>query len=438
MANYPRYKSKRTKRIYRKTTPKRKPRRVYSKRSKRVVRSGRALRGYSDSVIPRQYNATNLYNAGNAAFKMYKPASRTITLGDDDNMGTGVGNEWSSKRVNWKIGRITTRKIISNTIEGLIDRWQRLKAFNTNGSLFFSKQTNSPVSGATKCPIFLMDLSCIPNIVDDTGNINYPQNMWELYFINATGQYGWLQVPGQAATGSTGTTYATGGWQYEKVIGGGSVIKAPHANALLKWLDVRMNLWGTSTKPVKVTASIVQLPTYAQPIDTYNVAATAVSSTAGIVCSDNGTSGNDQGSVGFWTELLDHQTYNPISIVGRRQQKGLKVIRTTTVQFDPKTSIESGDTDPHCKTVKMFVKAGRKLNYAWQDSTYGLTGNDTTDAVADWDASIGNNNCFTHPNAKLYLMLRAHCYASGSDSNPTAADFPSFDLVVRRKIITNV
>lgn len=451
------YYTKRTpKRYGRKRNNKRKTKRIpRTKRSTNLVNYGRRLRQVKGSNLAytaatagaaligsqlgmqyRNYRMRNRY-VNNLANSMTK----TLTLNNSDDNPVGIGNEWSKANYRFKLGKVTTNKLLQGIIDSSIDRWQSIRQFSGYGSLFFSRQVDSPAAGFVKQPVFLMDLTCMNNVVDDTGALYYPQNMWELYNAYAggtTGQYGWIQRAGQiSSTGGAGATYATAGWQYEKTPGGGSVLKAPHANAILKWVDIRMNMWGTLNQPVKILAQIVQLPTYAQPKDTFNTGGTAVTPAAGVPCSDDGISGNDLGSIAFWNDLLDPQVFNPISSIGRKQVAGLKVLRTVEVQFDPKTSIET-ESDPHAKTVKLFLKLGRKLNFAWQDSTYSLNANNVNNVTPEWEASIGANNCYVHPKARVYLLLRAYCYTAGTTTTPTNASYPSVDLIVRRKIIHNV
>ena len=108
----------------------------------------------------------------------------------------------------------------------------------------------------------------------------------------------------------------------------------------------------------------------------------------------------------------------------------MKVLKTMTVVLD---TPESTDNNLSCRMRQVDFTGflNRKCTYAWglNEDLTTLTSDDISENV-----DLTGNRTFsthTHPNARVYIMVRALCTFKTGEGLPSNADFPSYDLLLQ-------
>lgn len=373
-------------------------RRVRRNRSARrkVVRR-RKLTGRQQSIVP--------YLAGVAAQHAFSRfAGSTSAVGAkrkrvasgqrrrNESDGTGSYSQWTQAYRSARFGKLTPRKIDSLSLNRIVVTHRMLGPFNDYGQVYMKNWKKT--DGSIEYPLMLMELNSCNNLV--LGTVTTHQPVRTLYQTADTAsnpkEMFWYPQPGLLANGNVDTT---GSWVLENSGGtSNSAHTFPHESAIHKWSSIDLELWGCKNKPTKYHIALCQFSEDVLP--------------------DWGNR-KDQ-SAEFWQSLVKHYTYSPMAKMDDGfNRKKMKMLKQYTYNIDPTASYEN-DPDPHVKTVKLYYKFNRKCNFAWQFAGPEVqTVADMNDE--DWKAEHGQNQTQVHPNARIYLMIRA--------SNFTRIDQPA-------------
>lgn len=363
-----------------------------TKRTRRTARrklTGTSSQRSSGSVVPYGQLARAMGYAG--VYQGVKRLARRITpiqvgskrrrgasgaavrMPEDE--GTGSYSQWTQDYKSARFGTLTSRKIDKMSTDRLIFTHRNIKAFDDNGSVFLQNYINA--GGVQTFPLMLFELNSANNIINNVHTLHSPVR----YMYQTGTQIGFNALNGQA---SDGTTLATN-WQVEQSSHlPGSVGAVPLENAIHKWSSLDLELWGCKNKPTKFHIALVQFNEDVLP--------------------DWNLKSNQEAE--FWQSMVKHYTYNPLAKMddGFNRNK-MKILRQYTYNIDPTASFEN-DADPHVKTVKLYYKFNRMCNFSWQFST------PTVQTVADMNQAdyrteTQQPQTQVHPNARIYVMVRA-------------------------------
>lgn len=437
-------------------------------------RKGRKLRGAVANYNPRRAAVTaamaavgpaNLRRAASAAWQTTKNAARaarragaksslqrkiifsdwngakpklrsaTYNVAPKTIVDPGAYDQWRDYKRSYKLGNVTTKKLIKNTIDKMRWRFQRLDTFSGQGALWLARDRTASVSNY---PFYLFDLTCMDNSIGASGTQNNPIIGYRLRSSGSV--FDFTPVDGQGGTGLSAGTYNTGGWICETAPGASATLKYPHDSCILNWVNVKLNVWGAKAKPTKVYVQLVQLPEWMQPDDVMDITTASLPSGITIKESNGGmVAGTSFASptTSAYTQILTKLLENPISQSSRGRKESFKVIKSQTIIIDPTSTTES-DQNPHCKTVSLFYKFGRRQNFNWEHGLSGeLTALDLTDNVNDYAVDqAAPNTCYVHPKARYFLMVSAHnYYLPAVDAAPSNTNDASFDILIRKEVI---
>lgn len=343
-----------------------------------------------------------------------RPASQVLTRRKQK--GTSApSHEWTT--VSQKMGRYkrptvrTIDRYLKRMAEPTIYKWNGASAFDNRGLYGIGRcddAASSPVNHLL--PLYVCDLTGIRNIVN--GSEAGAQCLYRMAMpIGTTGAVTWV---GQTNLGATGNS--TTAIQFESTGSTATSINTPHQTSLLKWLDVRLNLWGTTNKPTRFIVQLVKL--YDMDLDPFV------------------TSANTGYTNQFWQSLVKQYAYNPISTIRfpAGTKRKMRVLKTYTVNFDPQSTTDN-DQDPKCQTLKWFLKRDEIIDYRNRGNAMNLN-----DLIADEDYTLNQAQCNAQPktSGKIFLLVRAAAYtaATGGTTDTDNTVTPSFDLVFRSCHIT--
>lgn len=340
--------------------------------------------------------------------------TRTTTMRRRKEEGTGAYNQWSQRYDSKTYGKLTMNKLVKQNIEETIFNYTMMGRFGGQGQYFMGNflSTAPGYVGDNFLPCIAIDLTSINNVI--SGSVVPYSPVAQLY-KTAGGLTKWFALGGTAPDGS-----ATSTWSVEK---SANLVTAsstyPGDQSVLKWAAAELELWGMKNYPTKW---VVQLCQFSDD-----------------VCPDYANTTTDGNYEEFWDAYTKQYSYNPLAYQKDGYgKKKLKIWRTQAINIDPTASFEN-DASPHCKTLKLFYRLNRMMKYDWKYR------NADGQAIADFQSSKyqqedAENQNVVHPNARLFLMLRATNFqyqTSGGYPACTSANSPSVSMKVRTCHVIN-
>lgn len=361
-----------------------------------------------------------------------------------------------------RIGRkASKRKHLDKCLEAQlltkIDRFQFLSGVgDANGKYDLSYYISGVSPNRTyRMPLYAFDLSSLR----DNWNLGSPNQ----YFVGVpflrlvkveTGtageyNYNFEFAYGSKPDGSTGLTPDFRCWQSERSPYGDyattgivpTSAQAPYEKAMLNWADIRIGMWGATNNPSRVDVMICRIPDEdMQPPVCYqdSVLSTATGTTLFGTPTDVKTKA--EWNV-FWSSLMDNCTGNPLNIRQQVSKKNnIDVLFSRTYQYNPTMSSET-DAAGHQTLCKILYDIDSIFDYR-QDYMQGIAGGAGVDSITDgnpnvWkvDAGARENNVYPrNRKARIFLIIKGFTNQRQSDTVYSAAESPSFDLLVRRKM----
>lgn len=360
------------------------------------------------------YLPLSQYVFSGASTQSAKRMRRSTGLGGNDpDMGTGAYNQWSQRYAQAKFGKLTLKKLLRNMTDLTTFTFQKYSRFGDNGQIYMSNHEDT-VNGNWSLPCNVFDLTSVANWTN--GAVNSYAPLWALRkktITSATvtnGQYEWYALQGQQPTGTNSTV-----WQVEKSSHRTNTQMAyPNEQSVLKWASIELELWGMKNHPTKWTVEVCQFSEDVCPVQAVNA---------------------DGNYNEFWDSMLKQYQYNPLANNSNGfGKKVFKVLRRYNVDIDPTASFEN-DADPHVKTMKIFLRFNRRCNFEWKYSNAaGQTAADF--GSVNWQQEDNENQATVHPNARVFLMLRASNYNYLTDNTQiSSANTPSYSIKVKTQHI---
>lgn len=366
-----------------------------------------------------------------------------------DAVAEGAGGGYVNDRHHKKmrtLGKVNLRKLAREGVHELYDRYQLMGLYGKqSGLLSFAKdaavtaQDNSTViaNGAT-CPVFLWDLTCARNNVAGTEYV--PNVGYQMYRDTANGNILWNPLRSQNIT--TGVAASNKGTSSYQVFGAPralTFLDSPLDNALLDWVKCQFVFCGSKKTSHKIWVDVVQMDPELQP----RAAALNLGYGNADPLSNGGLQmGTDEQAnlvdgYQWWTNELARLMDGPFATYGSKVKKlRFNILCRKTIEFTPVSSYEeAGSALVHKQTMNLFLKMGRKCDFAWRNDTAPAS-SVLGDTTLETDVETGQHSCYVHPNARVFLLVRSQVYNKVGDDAAFVANTdvaPSFDIRISRK-----
>lgn len=365
------------------------------------------------------------------AHRKMGPGFRDVRAGRDD---PGAGYQQLTYAKKAHAGRkLSKRAVALRALQAQlltkIDRYQGLTGLSTAAGFYPLSSYND--ANNVYLPYYVFDLSCLESNVATTGGTIYKgipmMRLQRVLLAGATANtWQWSVQTQDAGTGGGFNT-----WVVERQPYASNTANAPYEKCMLNWADIRLVMTGATKYPSGIDVQIVKFyDDERQPPVFYNDG--AVQTLIGV---PSQTDKSFAEYSRFWQSQVDNLSINPI---GMREQpadtKGVKVLKSARFTFQPTMSTET-DTIGHQKVFKMFYEMNKVHSYR---NPTELAAGDLLPAANQLNPTfyVSESTVSTchvvpqHRTARTYLVIKGHTAASSN----TAGDFPSFDLMVRRKV----
>lgn len=291
-------------------------------------------------------------------------------------------------------------KIVNSNTEKTVYLWRNLnQVWGNAGKMRLESHQPGAAGTPLLCPCHVFDITCVSNATGTTPSAGIVGHT--LGFTS--------DVANTALATWTPLNNQTGLQQW-------SVQTAPNGNSdrmeggqsYLDWLNVKLLFYAATTIPNKITIELVQFTRDAFVPNPDDVTATSVEHTA------------------FWQAMIHRQIWNPIFPVSGTYRKYVKVLKSITVEMDPKETDEMSST--RYKEVNLFCKLNRRLNYRWKDTAIPLVGPTTIDTPVNF-----TNQNRVHPRGRIFLMIRSTSPMQMPLGSSTQTNTVSYDIAMTKK-----
>lgn len=357
-------------------------------------------------------------SSDSSGYAGYSPVN---TLADYSKRYYRVGRRYSAS----KRGRKLVRKAVGYRKYGLRD----YGAWNaSNGQRFLVSRQPGALGTEIEQPVHLWDLTGVTQTIltagTTAGDVVFPATYMVLKFSDETDsaavkwQYydptsGLQNVPHTQGVLMTQAdrssnlymTYTSGSGQ--NLLNTGFASESATGRDLLEDINVNMMCYGPTGQCTKWLIQLVQLKEDVTP-GKQNTLATA-----------------------FWQSMAKPYGYNPIERGNRYlQAKYMKVLKSIYFEQDAPES-----TEDHLKTrmrhVMLKYFANRVCNYQWgmESDKVAMDRMDQFEN-ARVETNTENHNTTVHPNARIYLMVRALTTYLGPNANLDVSKTPTYDITI--------
>lgn len=305
-------------------------------------------------------------------------------------------------------------RLVKANKEKTVYRLNGIASASTGAGYFFLQNVDdasvSPVNRIL--PLHAYDITCVNTIRSTTGTVTSAVPATSAQANIASGDIDFVSMSFQNLSGASTSNLQIEYQPYN------NVSALPASRDLLKWTEIKFNLYGTKNEAVKYDIMLVQF----KDRDLLPRASTGAPSTDQTVAvSDKRTN--------FYQSLLKPLTHNAISTTPSIHIKKMRVLKRQTVVIQDNTSI-SNDQDPNNRVVKWFITHNKVCNYA-QSATNLTT---VADAFDDADFAFqqgGQNSCYVNALSRVFLIVMATNYGKETFGNVTTANTPSYDISIR-------
>jgi len=385
----------------------------------------------SNEQVAPSYRGMGPYPAGTRMFRRHIPRTgmlgkrRTAPYAVRRNVRrkeTGLPNSYQYTREVRTSGKFKSepelhRALLKAGQEETFYTFRRLKLFDNDGALPMERNVLAiPGGSAATLPIYALSLNGVNRSTLD----HWPMyRLWTWADGANDGKLFFNTVGGDSPTAAS--TENALQRMYDSTEG--SALTLNGKKAVLRYIDLQMNLWGATSKTTRWTVQVIQLKD--PDCDPWRLPLNRTNGQTAIL--------NDIGQQA-WQELVKQYTFNPLSKIDINQAQKIKILKTYDVVLQPNQSTD-GDPDPQCRVLKWFMKEDRIVRF--DDKVEQLAGPITDDLqYLNNDQRPEHNQIaaglIPRVEDHLVLLIRASNYkgAYGSFSN---GNDPSFDIDYKAK-----
>lgn len=355
--------------------------------------------------------------------------NRTVTVVDQN------AQQYAKSRLNLgKRKRKVLQKLLRDSICYTNWRYQGLTTLDTAGGYFFCN-TNAVTPATTKnlLPLHIVDLTNCPNytaagVISDNCHLRLTTSN------NTSSATVSFEAPNAQAQGSGGTASGANAFIVERSLNATNNSYFPGQMAMLDWVQLKLMLYGTLTRPVRWRVEVIQLK-YDWLHPDFQLTTEVASLNPKYTQERNG----------FWQYMIKPWITTPINAQQPGYKQMYKVVKTLVdTVIEPKLSTEpnaqattwpstGGTALPHQREVNVFYRMQRKCRFDWNTDINVDEGVTTL----SWGQNTGDVTTTVHPKARLYLIIRATCPVNntGALSSSNILTDPTFDILVRKKMV---
>lgn len=358
------------------------------------------------------YRAYNRYRGNSRASSSSKHQLVPQTNTDHKRIKSRLGRRLRLATRNYRLMRDTVlRRSLGLTNYGA---WNR--GF---GNVKIQSGQAGAIGSEIQCPVHLYDLTAVPQAQSNT--TIYPNVHYKLYFTDETDGclVNWkkedsLEVysPVGGVVNPTATVLRKESHLFpvfydrnltDAGATAGNFTAHVGPKSFLESVNCRLGLYGPQQAPTKWLIQVVQLHQDVAP---------------------------HQGSTlatAFWQALAKPYGYSPLEIGNwKLVKKKLKVLKSIVITMDAPESSED-HVNARMRQVDFQVYLNRRCNYRWHDNA-DLTTMNAGDQPEEVDLDNQYIKTHVHPNARVYLMVRALTSYQGPGAVFTNNNQASMDL----------
>lgn len=344
--------------------------------------------------------------AGNYVRQQLNKRQRTIT--DQTSY-----QQWKRYDIRGGKKRPRTMPLLKANIVRLDYTFKFLKSFVGNGALWMDNYQLP--TGPIIQPLYTLLLNGCNQRTISSGTGVYTQPL-RRYVRQSDGYWTSETINGQAPDGSLSTYLFPAGTNLGNVLGSSIGVMGP--KGYLNWTSVKLNLWGAKFKQVIYYIDIV-----------------AVDNPSGNPYRYSPNTALPEDLNQHLDEIMRPLTVNPLADANNLVPSPWRVIKRIKVEFDPIVTTE-GDQDPHCKTLNIFNRWGRTIDF--NDSTTSVLPADDDNvnyvnvAKGITDGTVGVIDHIPSDDQMLFMVIRSSNFVVRADpAEVTNGLTPSFDIKFR-------
>lgn len=262
-------------------------------------------------------------------------------------------------------------RIVNSNTEKTTWMWRAMnKVWGSSGYRFLKSVQEGAAGSAVETPCHVWDLTSVNNANGTTAVPASPGQRLQLGSEVDSAAVSWVPLVNQNNL-QQWTLQTAPNNNAERMEGGQSY---------LDWVSVKMLLYAQTTQPTKVQVEICQFTR-----DELVPAPEAVT----------------QEHSAFWQSMVHRQMWNPILPVNGNYRKYIRVLKSVTVEMDPKETDET--SSGRFKEVNMYLKLGRELDYRWKEDDLAGMGAGGIEV----QTNVAQNQWRVHPRKRIFLVVRS-------------------------------
>lgn len=288
---------------------------------------------------------------------------------------------------------------------------------NTIGAVPLVNQDSS-AGGMTRLPGLLLSLTRTPNLLNSAGTVTDSRINLMYPFIDGTG-FTWKNISTtltDATKDGLGLNTAGNYNEYPQNVYvntrsgvGGDIY--PGRMAILKNVNVKLELWGQKKRPTKFHIILCQLDQDNNPV---------MPSDATSISGRSVQFGPTSNGAKFWINEFKPYTHHPWAATYTAQNTRMKVLFSDTVYVEAKSN-EDQDDAPQCRMKNYTFALNRRCHFDWDQQASNIDEADPN----RWNREQFDANCRADvdPNARIYLFIKAENFAVQTPAvNSTSTD----------------
>lgn len=382
---------------------------------RRVVRrsGGRRLKGIASalrgSARARAYAPPRTRIAGRKRTRGPKGWTETIFGKRRRTVKDSAGYiQWDQSKYTKSLGKLTLSKIVRANTQICDYIWKRVGRLDGAGQMYAGNwvDTTSTPDQAFR-PIYLVDLT-----MKQGGSFGPVSQLSRK--LGVTPEVVFNPVNGQAPSGTLTV-------DYQSAYNPTSANSSPSDVAILKWSEIRADIWGAQNHPVEWTFTLCQLNEKVLPADENAVLF-------------------DREGIDWWDSLSSKLCFSPSDrkINNGPYKNHIKVMDRRSFILNP-TSTTENDADGHVRSVRFFYKLNRKCNFSWSNNAPAALVADVDPAQnSNFDPFTSGDSHFTvEPKARVFMMITCKNWRAPPTTyaGMTPANTATFNLSVYNRWI---
>lgn len=381
-----------------------------------AVRVGATL-GKQAAGVYKKFTATNRASSSNTTTRTKQNAKYQYC--------PQTGNDY--QRIRARYGkRITTKRrsnaLLRNTLRRSVFTIRDYGAWRRGNGNIQLTSAEAVAAGLVEQPVHVWDVSAVPQVSTAGSTINHPYIRYHLFFSNSTssGVVQWERATGggyTTITDSENPGVSTGlnktvqmyptymdSTEYSSSATISHTGALPGAKSFLESVNAKLAFYSPTQAPTRIQVQLVQFADDVTPGKTSDLA------------------------TAFWQSMSKSWGYSPLEQGDYRlRKKYMKVLKTVLIDMEAPESTED-HVNARMKHLDFSMNLNRRCNYKWGKAADKME-LDSADTPENASFDSGDvPQCFVHPNARVYLLVRGLVTFRQAGDAATSSNSPSYDI----------